>query len=62
MRLRTIKLSVRYFWIKRKPKAIRKPRKKNIPYVVNTIIVKYLKNICNIAGWSSLGIYSPVVG
>lgn len=33
MRLRTIKLSVRYFWIKRKPKAIRKPRKKNIPYV-----------------------------
>lgn len=47
-----LKLSVRYFWIKRKPKAIRKPRKKNIPYVgeVNTIIVKYLKNICNIAG------------
>jgi len=52
MRLRTIKLSVRYFWTKRKPKAIRKPRKKNIPYVgeVNIIIVKYLKNICNIAG------------
>lgn len=46
------KTECQIFLDKRKPKAIRKPRKKNIPYVgeVNTIIVKYLKNICNIAG------------